>query len=203
MTTQQLKTLHYSFSSDISELLRGFAKVHQHDDRKQYQEEWTKWLELPEIKPEMEKEIKRLRDSGIEGDVYLKMYKSARYYYRNKPTTTSDARKPARKIYEKTQPHVLEIIDRHINDIIREHTNNKNDKNDKNNKNKFVVLTPAFSYERFYTTHTKLLRDLLPEYETKEGEPPVIPKTAMDELKESMKKTYKNRFYAFRVRNNI
>ena len=200
MTTQQLKTLHYSFSSDISELLRGFAKVHQHDDRKQYQEEWTKWLELPEIKPEMEKEIKRLRDSGIEGDVYLKMYKSARYYYRNKPSTTSDARKPARKIYEKTQPHVLEIIDRHINDIIREHTNNKNDKND---KNKFVVLTPAFSYERFYTTHTKLLRDLLPEYETKEGEPPVIPKTAMDELKESMKKTYKNRFYAFRVRNNI
>lgn len=197
MTTQQLKTLHYSFSSDISELLRGFAKVHQHDDRKQYQEEWTKWLELPEIKPEMEREIKRLRDRGIEGDVYLKMYKSARYYYRNKPTTTSDARKPARKIYEKTQPHVLEIIDQHINDIIREHTNNKND------NNKFVVLTPAFSYERFYTTHTKLLRDLLPEYETKEGEPPVIPKTAIDELKESMKKTYKNRFYAFRVRNNI
>ena len=97
----------------------------------------------------------------------------------------------------------MEIIDRHINDIIREHTNNKNDNNDKNDKNKFVVLTPAFSYERFYTTHTKLLRDLLPEYETKEGEPPVIPKTAMDELKESMKKTYKNRFYAFRVKNNI
>jgi len=72
----------FNFSDSFTQQLFYFSKVHQHEERKEYKENWKIWLETN--KELIEQETKTLKEAGFYGDTIEKMYKSARYYFRNK-----------------------------------------------------------------------------------------------------------------------
>ena len=76
------KTYRFEFTSEVMDLIKHFAIVHQYDERKMYKEQWNNWYN--ENKEEMEREIRRMNEIGYVGDVKDKMFKAGRYYFRKK-----------------------------------------------------------------------------------------------------------------------
>ena len=64
--------------------MKAFTEVHRCDDRKTYKEAWTAWLAHDEIAAMLKAEVERLTDLGYKGDVADKLFKSGRYYFRQK-----------------------------------------------------------------------------------------------------------------------
>jgi hypothetical protein len=62
----------------------AFANLHRYDDRKTYKEAWTVWLAHDEIATLLKNEVGRLTALGYKGDVADKLFKSGRYYFRQK-----------------------------------------------------------------------------------------------------------------------
>lgn len=106
----------FPLSKDTTELIFEFSKIHQYDDRKQYKEEWHKWIQIDDIKEQIDIECERLKSQGFSGNITNKLFVSARYYYRNmtdipthyKPETVS------RKEYTTTSKPFLKIMDNWI-----------------------------------------------------------------------------------------
>ena len=74
----------YKFTDDFTSELFKFSKIHQYDHRKDFKEAWNQWLEAnDEI---VSNEERHLTNHGYEGNILDKMFKSARYYFRNKST---------------------------------------------------------------------------------------------------------------------
>jgi hypothetical protein len=78
------RVLRFEFSSAIIELMKAFTEVHQYDDRKTYKEAWTAWLLTEDAAALLKTEVERLTDLGYKGDVADKLFKSGRYYFRQK-----------------------------------------------------------------------------------------------------------------------
>jgi hypothetical protein len=78
------RVLRFEFSSTMIELMKAFTEVHRCDDRKTYKEAWTAWLAHDEIAAMLKAEVERLTDLGYKGDVADKLFKSGRYYFRQK-----------------------------------------------------------------------------------------------------------------------
>jgi len=177
----------------IVEYLNQFANKHQHDGRKDFKENWQKWIEDEDIKPLMNEEIKRLRNDGFEGDVLDKMFKSARYYYRNKSSNTEDNKeKKDRKKYETVDKSILENIDQHIHDQINKHVKKTKDNED-------ISISKASPAESFTVYLNENKKTLLRELQTNEQ---AISRTDVEDLINKYKKIYKNRFYNIRVSLN-
>lgn len=119
----------YNFAEDFVDLLSDFAKVHQFDERKDFKEAFTNWME--ENKEVICFENERLRELGYSGDMCDKMFRSARYYFRTKSSTKNPI--VARKKYTQLSPLFLELMKRHLD----------------NNK----TLKPAVSYDLFCETY--------------------------------------------------
>jgi hypothetical protein len=97
----RVQTYRFIFSNEFTEELTRFAKVHQYDERKQFKEAWLTWINEETINPLINEEAKRLRNSGFDGDVLVKMFKSARYYFRNK----SENKHPLEQSDKKERKH--------------------------------------------------------------------------------------------------
>ena len=146
----------------ISELYQ-FSKIHQYDHRKDFKEAWKNWIEDNE--EIVNKEIERLTELDYKGDILDKMFKSARYYFRNKSTEKKDPKK--RKIYVGIQTSLLEEMDKYI----------------LTNKNK-----PSTGFDNFCKENIELLqKEVTNLYKN------VI--TDSEEIKNKIKKTYKNRYF--------
>ena len=78
------RVLRFEFSSAMIELMKAFTEVHQYDDRKTYKEAWTAWLLTEDAAALLKTEVERLTDLGYKGDVADKLFKSGRYYFRQK-----------------------------------------------------------------------------------------------------------------------
>ena len=59
---QTKKTFRFEFTSEVMDLIKHFAIVHQFDERKMYKEQWNNWYN--ENKEEMEREIRRMIPSN-------------------------------------------------------------------------------------------------------------------------------------------
>ena len=79
-----IRVLRFEFSSTMIELTKAFTEVHRCDDRKTYKEAWTAWLAHDEIAAVLANEVERLSALGYKGDVADKLFKSGRYYFRQK-----------------------------------------------------------------------------------------------------------------------
>jgi len=188
-----LKTYRFVMAEHIVEYLNQFAKKHQHDGCKDFKENWQKWIEDEDVKPLINEEIKRLRNDGFEGDVIDKMFKSARYYYRNKSNNTEDTKeKKDRKKYETVDKSILENIDQHIHDQINKHVKKTKDNEDIS----ISKVSPAESFTIYLNENKKTL---LKELQTNEQ---AISRTDVEDLINKYKKIYKNRFYNIRVSLN-
>lgn len=99
----------FKFSDEFIVQLTPFAKLHQHSDRNTYKEEWKRWVENnDEI---ILNETTRLTELGYNGNITDKMYKSGRYYFRNK----KEQQPRKRRQYVSIEHEVIEIMDTHIN----------------------------------------------------------------------------------------
>lgn len=173
MATENL-IFRFKFSSDFTDRLTPFAKLHQYDDRHTYKEAWTQWLVINDEL--VDTEVRRLKGLGYDGNIVDKMYKSGRYYFRNKPTNANTEAKP-RRVYVSLEHDVIDAMDIHIS------------------VNYYLpCFKPSIAYDQFCMEHTKLINDeitrLLQEDLTKE------------DVCAKLKKTYKNRYFLF-TQNHI
>lgn len=167
ITKIHIETLHFNFSEDLVERFTYFATLHRFDERKDYKENWTKWIAEEDVATSINAEIERLTAEGYKGNILDKMFKSVRYYYRKKPFEPAPPK--TRKTYESFPKEVLESIDDHILGKIKEHATNEDSGK--------ALLSPANSFSEYKTIHQDKITD--------------------NTLEAKYKKTYKNRFFIF------
>lgn len=169
-----LPIFRYTFSDEFNEVLYEFAKIHQYDDRHAFKDAWEEWSTRINIDFLIQKEITTLIEKGFEGDIKDKMYKSARYYFRKKPSTDNKKEKE-RKEYIGFSSKILKSMDEHITTILKE-----------NRK-----MAPAKAYEEYcQTDHHKNI--IMEEIQLLKQNQKEINK---EELVIKFKKTYKNRLF--------
>jgi hypothetical protein len=179
------KTFRFEFTTEIMELIKRFAIIHQYDERKIYKEQWTNWFETQ--KEILEREITRMIEAGYEGDVQDKMFKAGRYYFRKRNIKEEkQTKKPHQheaaavaadtitRTYITMEPIILKSMDQHIINAFKDQKE----------------LKPEICYNHYCKNNEDLLRKeilrMLNENDM-EGK----------ELSEKIKKTYKNRYYMF------
>lgn len=158
----------YRFKLDpaIIELVNGFAKIHQYDNRQDYKEAWDKWYDEQE---EFKREEIRLKELGYDKNVKDKIFKSGRYYFRNKSNIETSPKK--RCTYICINQDILDTMDDNIKENI-----NRSD------------YTPAKGYEQFCEGNKSILLDEIKRLLNNN-------KLNGDEIQKKLKKTYKNRYY--------
>lgn len=163
------KIYRFKFSDEIVNLLNQFSKLHKFTDQKEYKEKWNSFLE--ENKEIIEIESKRLCDLGYTGDIKDKMYKSARYYFRKK----SDCKKEPvkRKQYKSIDREILENMDLHIQRNI-----------DTDN------YTPAIGFDDFSKLFKEIIDIEISNFKNND-------EIELEEVKNKIKKTYKNRYFLY------
>jgi hypothetical protein len=157
----------FKFTDDFTEELFKFSKIHQYDHRHDFKEAWTQWLE--DNDNIVKSEIIRLTNLGYDGDILDKMFKSARYYFRKKST---EKKAPAkRRDYTGVQKETISAMDDHINLGIKSENFKPSDGFDEFCKNNIEILKEEVNI---------LLRNGF---------------TNSEEIKQKIKKTYKNRYF--------
>ena len=100
----------YKFRAEFVDELYKFSKIHQYDHRKDFKEAWQLWIE--DNDDIVTDEVRILTNSGYDGDILDKMFKSARYYFRKKSTEKKEPVK--RRKYCGLSKDVLDAMDKHI-----------------------------------------------------------------------------------------
>ena len=92
------------------DLLNDFATLHRFDPtRQQFKEAWDEWVKIHNVA--IDNQIELFESQGFTGNTLDKMYKSVRYYYRQKPFRKKEAVK--RTSYTTIPKHLLAKIDEH------------------------------------------------------------------------------------------
>ena len=159
----------FKFTDEFTGELYKFSKIHQYDHRKDFKEAWNTWLE--EQEGLVSEEVRRLVNLGYNGNILDKMFKSARYYFRNKNTQKKE---PAqRKVYKSVQKELLDAMDEHI-------------------KNNISVpdYKPSEGFDNFCKENFEVIKNEVNNL-CKNGF------TDATEIKNKVKKTYKNRYFLF------
>ena len=154
----------YKFTDEFIEYLYNFSKIHQYDDRKCFKEAWIKWTE--ENADIVNRENSRLTNLGYDGDVLNKMFKSARYYFRNKSTEKKEPKE--RRQYISVNRELLNAMDTHI----------KENMSDKEYK-------PKIGFATFCEKHKDLMNEAISKMNITDAEL----------ISDKIKKTYKNRYF--------
>jgi hypothetical protein len=89
--TTSAKIYRFKFSNGFLEHLKEFTRIHKFDDAKIFKEHFDEWKE--ENNEIINRETNYMRNMGYEGDVINKMYKSARYYFKNKSNVKTKPKK--------------------------------------------------------------------------------------------------------------
>jgi len=174
-TKPSAKTYRYKFSSEFLVNLKDFARIHKFDESQVFKDSWEEWCK--DNKSIVEKESNRLKTEGYTGDVLVKMYKSARYYFKNKSNEKKKAKK--RRQYIGLEPEFRDAIDEHITNVSMRQE-----------------LKPQDGFINFldntkYGEIIRLEKLRLQSYDfTKE------------EINAKFKKTYKNRYFTNQKANN-
>ena len=159
----------YKFSKEFTSELYIFSKIHQYDHRTVFKEAWNIWIEENDIL--VNEEIMRLTNLAYSGDILNKMFKSARYYFRKKSTEKKTPQK--RRVYLGVQTELLESMDSQIKREIKK-----------------VDYTPADGFDAFCNENIELLKEEV-------GRLLKCGIKDSNEIKNKVKKTYKNRYFLF------
>ena len=168
------KTYRFQFTDEVMESITGFAKVHEHDHRKDYKKAWNIWIE--DNYEMLSAERRRLTDIGYTGNIDDKMYKAGRYYFRTKITTKIEPKE--RSAYIQMAPELVEAMDTHIKASA-----------------KFDNYTPASGYNEFCNSNIMLLKKTI--YDICSANNSIDSK----KMSEKIKKTYKNRYFLYKKSN--
>ena len=156
----------YKFTDDFMAELNRFAKIHQYDERKDFKEAWSQWLN--DYEDEVSQEVRRLVGLGYEGNIIDKMFKSARYYFRKKSAIKTEPKQ--RRDYVSLDKKVLESMDIHIE-------TNMDDED----------YQPKSGFVDFCKENEDMLKETIQQMLAKglQGE----------DIQDKIKKTYKNRYF--------
>ena len=170
MTTEN-QIFRFKFSDEFNSQLLSFSKLHQHDERKTYKDNWTNWISNNEF---VENESIRLRQLGYNGNVLDKMYKSGRYYFRNK---TPKKEPKQRRVYISIDSDIIESMD--------------------------IYLLHAVSQENFKpSTNFEIYKHINEELIKVETERFTIMGLNKTDIENKLKKTFKNRHFLLINQNN-
>jgi hypothetical protein len=163
----------YKFTNEFTEELYKFSKIHQYDDKNDFKEAWNSWIK--DNDDIVCQEVRRVVNLGYNGDVITKMFKSARYYFRKK---NNEQKQPTeRRNYIGVQKELLESMDKDIE------TNIKN-----NSKYK-----PSDAFHSYCNENTDLLKEEIKRLLKIGFNDP-------NEIKNKIKKTYKNRYFLLQLK---
>ena len=162
------QTYRFKFTDVFMALLSEFARKHRYETAFDFRNSWTVWL--PKNTIEVEREKNRLANAGYKGDIYDKMYKSVRYYLRNKSDEKKTPKK--RRKYRSFCRVFLEDMDLHITKVAH-----------------IEKLKPAHAFNNFYgsSSYNKEM----------EREKTRLMRARLEEgvVENKIKKTYKNRYF--------
>ena len=170
MTTEN-QIFRFKFSDEFNSQLLSFSKLHQHDERKTYKDNWNNWISNNDF---VENESNRLRQLGYDGNIIDKMYKSGRYYFRNK---TPKKEPKQRRIYISIDSEIIESMD--------------------------TYLLYAVSQENFKpSTNFEIYKHINEELIKVETERFTIMGLNKTDIENKLKKTFKNRHFLLINQNN-
>ena len=177
----------FNLSEEMVDALLQFSKTHQNDDCEMYKEAWAVWKRDAVITKLFENETGRLKMLGYRGSaesVEDKIFKSGRYYFRNKSFIKAPPIKRCK--YIPMSKELISAMDNHI--MMNANTH----------------FSPASLFVDFFQTHIDVLNheitrlvNLAPMMEGGvrggKNEPSIVSK---------IKKTYKNRVFKMNSQNN-
>jgi len=100
----------YKFSDEFISALKAFIDIHRYDIPEVFKEKWKDWC--TNNSGIRDRETRRLKEAGYTGAVDVKMYKSARYYYKNKSMEETKSKK--RRKYIRLGADILGLMDTHL-----------------------------------------------------------------------------------------
>ena len=161
-----VKTYRFKFTPEFLDVLTRFSITHQYDTPKDFKEAFGSFKD--EFKNEIEREINVLNKNGYKGDAIDKMYKSARYYFKNKDYSQKNKAEKKRRKYITQDKEFISSIDEHIETIIED-------------------MKPSDGFEQFkekFTEEHNNEQERLSEYFADKLD-----------IEQKIKKTYKNRYF--------
>lgn len=174
----------FNLSDEMVDALLQFSKMHQFDDRHSYADAWNEWKNNTDISNMLAHEIERLQSLDYKGSaesIENKIFKSGRYYFRNKSFVKVPP-KPRGK-YISVSKELICAMDEHIARRIN---------NGGNNDGQFLSFpaSPADLFSEFCKRCVDILKkeiDRLIDLEPFSEDPALIIS--------KIKKTYKNRAF--------
>lgn len=177
----------FKFSVMLTDQLLYFSKLHQFDDRNTFKLSWTNWIQNEDISSLLTSEIEKLTILGLKGDILDKIYKSARYYYRNKELTNISEEIPIKQIRKKYigfSKNILKVMDEHIKSQIQYYL----EINTQSIHSYNINIQPAYAFNEFCIHQTDDIKKELIYLQEKDVE-------ITNNIYVKFKKTYKNRFF--------
>ena len=168
------KIYRFKFSPKFLEHLKEFSRIHRFDTACAFKDNWEIWCD--ENKDIIEEESNKLKEKGYCGKVLVKMYKSARYYFKTKSNKKSEPVK--RRNYIGLDSEFRDLMDNHIENICARREMKPSDG--------FVNFVDEEKYIDKINTETVRLKS----YNFKQ-----------EEIFSKMKKTYKNRYFIYQKAN--
>ena len=107
------KTYRYKFSESFKNELMGFSRIHKYDEPTTFKDNWDIWCK--DNKTIIDNEITILKNNGYTGNALVKMYKSVRYYFKNKSDVKKEVKQ--RRQYLGLSPEFREAVDTHIQNV--------------------------------------------------------------------------------------
>ena len=159
----------FKFTEEFMEELYKFSKIHQYDDRKDFKEAWTNWVD--ENEELIQEEMDRMHNLGYDGDILDKMFKSARYYFRKKSPVKVEPKK--RRQYISVSHELLEAMDTHIRTTIG-----------------LPDYQPKTGFVSFYEANNSLILQTFRSFCQQDIKD-------IGFIQTKLKKTYKNRYFMF------
>ena len=181
----------FNLSDEMVDALLDFSKTHQFDDRHSYTDAWNEWKNNTDISIIINDEIERLQSLDYKGSaesIESKIFKSGRYYFRNKSFVKVPP-KPRGK-YISVSKELICAMDEHIARGINNNDNNDNDKDNNDGQIPIPASSPADLFGEFCRRRVDILKmeiDRLIDLEPFSEDPALIIA--------KIKKTYKNRVF--------
>ena len=112
------QTYRFKFSNDFKKIINNFAQMNKEiQDKEEWDYNFDQWAK--ENEQIILEEQRRLDNNGYVGDISCKqgkIYKSARYYFKNKSSEKKQPKK--RRVYVALDRDLLDAIDKDISSII-------------------------------------------------------------------------------------
>ena len=106
-------TYRFKFNKELLDSIREFSKLHSNDNCDDFLDAFHLWKRVNNEIISLEE--KRILDLGFNGNIEEKIYKSARYYFKNKKNTTYKLNKQLKTNYIPRNPVFFKMMETYIN----------------------------------------------------------------------------------------